>query len=599
MKRSACTKLISFFLQLIIFYTSIELLYSQANLTNPNQPVTIQKKILPDSLTATQRYFTSLDAATDSTFRRDYEQDFFLILDSKQKEYYQSLPTVFDRKEFIEQFWAAYNPNPLMPQNDRLLSHIQRVQYAREHYAANDPPYFDDRGKYYIIFGKPSVSYADPGGIRRIAFFSPDVYRLISYKFYNLKGAPQQNYSVPPNESWAYENVSPDFVIHFVARGTEYREVASLAQILPTQRKAHLAWQWSDLIKHRASISPALSRAAVEIELFESELIMSSNADFATGTRLTKNSAHINMIKTLEKGEKIVEEARRHIPPSAYDPIHAKNKVLFYFDSAQFRGQDGRTRIDVDFFVPLKKNFIVELDTLLTDTLQLAMSAMLRDRLFRPITQDVVAGMTSVQLCARYNFLFVVERLSLELPPQQCELNVQVKNQKSNEIGFAKNVYPVVNFSSKNLMLSDLQFYTEMVNEEQKSMLSSVEIQGLPLLPYPEPTISKSRPLLCYFEIYNLQSSGITDAFEVSYKVVTSTEGQGLFKKFSRLLSDSKESAISLSLSRPVDQDTSQELIAIDLGSLETGQHILEITVADTKDPAHSVIVQRVIEVVD
>ncbi|MFQ5629813.1 MAG: GWxTD domain-containing protein, partial [bacterium] len=519
MKRSGLQKLIAFAFSPIIVCSLQSFRPGTGIAQTPGSTQPTHITITADSLTLTQKYLTKLNAANDSRFRYDFEHDFFLILDKKQKEYYQSLPTVFDRKAFIKQYWMAYNPNPLLPQNDRLLSHIQRVGYAREHFAADEPPYFDDRGKYHIIYGKPSVRYADPGGIRRIAFFSQDIYRLISNRFYNLKGAPQQNYSVPPNESWAYENVSPDFVIHFVARGAEYREVASLAKILPTQRKAHLAWQWSDLIKHRASISPALSHAANEIELFESELVMNMSVDYATGNRLTKNSAHTKMIKTIEKGESIVEEAKRHIPPTAYDPIHAKNKLVFYYDSAQFRGEDGKTRVEVDFFVPFKKNFVIELDALAADTLQLEMSAMLRDRFFRPIARKSASRIAYAHLAARNHFPFVVERLSFELTPQKSELSVQVENQKSRDIGFAKTVYPVVDFSGNALMLSDIQFYTEITSEEQKSALPVFELQGLQLLPYPEPTVRKSRALLCYFEIYNLQSSGITDAFEVSYKV--------------------------------------------------------------------------------
>jgi GWxTD domain-containing protein len=603
MKRSKKINLIGFAPLLALLCIPARDLHTAESLITPATQFAFNPKETvsdsSDSLAQANRYLALLDETDDSTFQIDFESDFLLILNRKQKDYYIGLPALLDKKEFIKQYWSAYNPNPLLPQNDRLLNHVVRVKYARETFSIPVPPYIDDRGKYYIMYGEPALRYTDPGGIRRIALFSPGAYEWISNRYYNFKNGPDQKYSVPPNESWSYENVAPDFVVHFVLRGRQYEEVQSLSEILPTRRRAHMAWQWSDLIKHRASISPLLSRAAADIELFESELLMASDVDIATGNRITKGSAHTKMIKTLEKGDEDLFRAKQHLPPTSYKPIDAKNKLIFYFDTAQFRGKEGRTRIDVDFFVPLKKNFVIELDSLVTDTLQLEMSAMLRDRYFRPVARQDAFRVTYTQLSARYNYPFIVERLTFDVLPQKSELAVQVKNRKSDDIGFAKSAYPIVDFSGKDLMLSDLQFYTEITNDEQKSILPVFEIQGIPLLPYPEPTLRKSGPLLCYFEIYNLRSSGITGAFEVSYKVATSTEGQGLFKKFSRLLSKSKESAISLSLSRPVDEDTAQELIAIDLSSLETGRYILEITVADTKNPERKAIVQRVIEVVE
>ncbi|MFQ5631199.1 MAG: GWxTD domain-containing protein, partial [bacterium] len=463
----------------------------------------VQEKGESDSLAFADRYLAMLGEADDSTFQTDFEYDFLLILTKKQKEYYQDLPAILDRKAFIKDYWSAYNPNPLLPQNDRLLSHILRVKYARHTFSIPAPPYYDDRGKYYIMYGKPAVRYTDPGGIRRIALFSPGTYERITNQYYNFKNGPQQKYSVPSNESWSYENVSPDFVVHFVLKGRQYLEVQSLGEILPTRRKAHMAWQWSDLIKHRASISPALSRAAAEIELFESELLLSSSADFVTGTRITKGSAHTKMIKTLEKGDDDLTRAKQHVPPTSYEPIHAKNMLPFYYDTAQFRGTDGMTRVEVDFFVPLKKYFANQENAFATDTLGLEMAAIFRDRLFRPIERKDNNRTTYIQLAARQNLPYAIERLSFALQPQQTELTVQVKNTNTDDIGFAKNAYPIVDFSGSELMLSDLQFYTEITAEEQKLLLPVFDVQGISLLPYPEPDINKSRPVLCYFEIYN------------------------------------------------------------------------------------------------
>lgn len=552
-----------------------------------------------DTLSLTQRYFSRLTTAGDSTFAHEFESDFLLILDKRQKTAYLSLPNLETRKLFIQQYWRANDPDPLLPENDCLLCHLQRVAYARAHFPARHPPYVDDRGKYYIIYGRPSVRYADPGGIRRIDLFTPDVYQRITTRYYNLKNGPQRTYSVPPNESWAYENVSPDFVVHFVGNGPEFREVSSLADILPTQRNAHLAWQWSDLIKNRASVSPALSRAAAEIRLFESELLMASSSDIATGNRITKGTAHMKMIKTIERGEARMIEARRHVPPTAYQPVHAENKLTFLFDSAQFRAPSGKTRVELDILLPLQNNFVPHLDTAYADTLHLELSAMLRNRFYQTLVrQDRPVVAYTVQ-AARYHRSYFFERFIFELSPQYGEVTLQVRDLDNGRLGFTKQIYPVEDFSGDRLMLSDLQLYSEIPDEVPDWLFPSREISGKRVTPVAAPAISRSRPVLCYFEIYNLKASGIGDAYEIAYRVITEGKGAGLLNRLRRLLGDRPETSIGMAIEQPVIADVAQELIALDLQSLANGRHIIEITVSDPNYADRSTTVKRVVELVD
>ncbi|MFX0140324.1 MAG: hypothetical protein ACFFDN_42180, partial [Candidatus Hodarchaeota archaeon] len=63
-----------------------------------------------DSLRTEKQYVAALDSADEITFRRDFEYPFLLLLDKKQKEYYQDLKTIADRKDFIKLYWKNWNP---------------------------------------------------------------------------------------------------------------------------------------------------------------------------------------------------------------------------------------------------------------------------------------------------------------------------------------------------------------------------------------------------------------------------------------------------------------------------------------------------------
>ncbi len=67
--------------------------------------IVFPKQSIWDSLRTEKQYLAALDSADELTFRRDFECPFLLLLDKKQKEYYQDLKTIADRKDFIKLYW--------------------------------------------------------------------------------------------------------------------------------------------------------------------------------------------------------------------------------------------------------------------------------------------------------------------------------------------------------------------------------------------------------------------------------------------------------------------------------------------------------------
>ena len=60
-------------------------------------------------------------------------------------------------------WWRRMDPLPATPQNERLVEHLERVVYARAHFADERSALgFDDRGKVYIRLGAPSHQTSIP-----------------------------------------------------------------------------------------------------------------------------------------------------------------------------------------------------------------------------------------------------------------------------------------------------------------------------------------------------------------------------------------------------------------------------------------------------
>jgi hypothetical protein len=139
-------------------------------------------------------------------------------------------------------------------------------------------------------------------------------------------------------------------------------------------------------------------------------------------------------------------------------------------------------------------------------------------------------------------------------------------------------------------MISDIEFLAEPANANQRRLLPTVKKLDVVLAPYPHPEMRKSIPMFCYFEIYNLKTAGVGEAYEITYRIVTDKSGGGVIKKASNWLAGAKDAAVSVTLTRPVVDDTAPELIAIDLSRVPKGvcRFMIIITAANNRNLAAS-----------
>ncbi len=87
----------------------------------------------------------------------------YIITDEERKAF-MSLSNDEEREAFIENFWQRRNPNPDDPDNSYRDEHYRRIQYANDHFAAGKPGWKTDRGRIYIMWGKPDSIDSHPSG---------------------------------------------------------------------------------------------------------------------------------------------------------------------------------------------------------------------------------------------------------------------------------------------------------------------------------------------------------------------------------------------------------------------------------------------------
>jgi GWxTD domain-containing protein len=145
----------------------------------------------------------SLRQELTKTYKKWLDEDVRWIITDEEKSAFMQLSNDEERDQFIEAFWARRDPTPDTEENEFKEDHYARIAYANEHFAAGIPGWKTDRGRIYIVFGKPDEIESHPAGG--------------SYERPMEEGGGET--STFPFEQWRYryiEGIGQEIIIEFV-----------------------------------------------------------------------------------------------------------------------------------------------------------------------------------------------------------------------------------------------------------------------------------------------------------------------------------------------------------------------------------------------
>lgn len=147
-----------------------------------------------------------------SVYKNWLDQDVNYIITDPERKAFKALKTDEERDSFIEQFWLRRDPDPDTPENEYKEEYYERIQYANEKFTSGIPGWKTDRGRIYVMFGKPDQIESHPAG---------GPYERPSYE----GGGSTSTY---PFEIWWYrhiDGIGSDIEIEFVdpSGSGEYR----------------------------------------------------------------------------------------------------------------------------------------------------------------------------------------------------------------------------------------------------------------------------------------------------------------------------------------------------------------------------------------
>jgi GWxTD domain-containing protein len=97
-------------------------------------------------------------------YKKWLDEDVAWIITDEERAAFKQLSNDEERDQFIEAFWQRRDPTPDTEENEYKEEHYARIAYANEHFAAGIPGWKTDRGRIYIMYGKPDEIDSHPSG---------------------------------------------------------------------------------------------------------------------------------------------------------------------------------------------------------------------------------------------------------------------------------------------------------------------------------------------------------------------------------------------------------------------------------------------------
>src|SRR5436189_3459650 len=92
------------------------------------------------------------------------EKDVTYVITDEERKAFKKLATDDERERFIEELWRRRDPDPDTDENEFKEEYYERIAYANEHFSSGIPGWKSDRGRIWIMYGKPDERETHPMG---------------------------------------------------------------------------------------------------------------------------------------------------------------------------------------------------------------------------------------------------------------------------------------------------------------------------------------------------------------------------------------------------------------------------------------------------
>jgi GWxTD domain-containing protein len=469
------------------------------------------------------------------------EKDVTYIITDEERRAFKKLATDDERERFIEEFWRRRDPDPDTEENEFKEEYYERIAYANEHFASGIPGWKTDRGRIWIMYGKPDERDTHPMGG---AYDRPST----------EGGGSTTTY---PFETWFYRylpGVGSGIEIEFVdpTGSGEYRIARN-----PDEKDALLMVPGAGLtLSEQLGLSDKSSRVQNIGGIGMTNYMRESDSPFSRLQLLTDLSRPPQV--------KFGELAGLTNTPAIEDnPLNFDVRVDF------FRQSDERVITAITIQTENK-------DLVFQDSGGLQQARM---NIFGKITsvagrrvavfEDPVITTATVQELTEAKERKSAYQKALPLPPGTYKLDVIVRDVVSGATGIRHVAIPVPKYDPQKLSTSTLVLATKLENLSDQPAVGQFVIGQTKVIPNVSGIYHRGAPVGVFMQVYNagIDQTTLRPAIDVEYLLLKDGKEVGKSAEDWRGHSDAGQ---RLTLAR-----------LIDTRSLTPGEYELQIRIRD------------------
>ncbi len=550
-----------------------------------------------EALEAFARYVEGLEAGERALY-----EDIRWVASREELAEYQGVPEA-ERQAHLRRFWAKRDADILTEINEGLIEHYRRVWYARTYFGRLIKPW-DRRGEVYIRYGEPDYRARSN---RREAYQSPAVQRVKERLAHVLYGADsaEEIYTGPvfpvrsARSDASLDNSSPPIP------ETADRPGDTPGQAVDPQTNPEVnAEPTADALQLIASTgySPVTLRndfslvpweswvytgIAGGIEITFTDEMGNGNYDYApmptTDLKDLQDQKTIGrMARLLEFAPKTLVDRAVAAAPDEYQVAREGINLGFYYGTADFKGQGGDTRVEVDYGLPTKELMSFAGGDTMAVVVERAVALASKDhsRVYRSQSEAVLQGRGGLK---KVKGEFIPDLVRMEVPPGEYRLAIQIKDKTSGKTGLYKQDLKVKPYTEDRLLISDIAMAFAILDSAGAPQFRK---GGVWVLPMPSRTYGEGQSAAAYYEVYNLKKDARGHTrYKVEYSIRTDPEpGYGLLGKtasgFQKLFGGNKPQ-VSVAYERTGTEANDAGYFTLDLKRVKPGFNRLKVAVTD------------------
>jgi len=485
----------------------------------------------------------------EGPYRTWLNEDVIYIISPEERGAFLQLETSEEREQFIEQFWLRRSSNPDLPDNDFKEEHYRRIAYANEHFASGIPGWKTDRGRIYIIWGKPDEIESHPtGGTYDRPMDegggSTTTYPWETWRYRYLEGI-QENVVlefVDPSGSGEYHlTMDPsekDALLHVPNAGLSELESMGLASKADRFSRSDGTYLPTTMGGTPSSLNE-FTRLELYAKVQRPPEVKYKDLEALVTSRMVRDQIHFSYRTDFMK----VTSDTVLVPVTVQIPNH----------QLQFKSKDGVHSASMNIF-----GRVSTLTGRTVQTFEDSVSKDFPDSLFQQ----------SVKLSSIY-------QKALPLRPGLYRMDLVIKDVESGNVGVVNARLAVPRYEDEKLDASTLILADQIEHVPAKQIGTGQFVLGSSKVrPRLDGDFTTSDKLGIYLQVYNLKPDEKTHKSNATF-VYTVKKGTQQVMQFKETSGDMKQTG---------DQVTIERLLP--LATLEPGKYTLEVSATDTLSQA-------------